>query len=444
MGRRRKKPRLVQPIEVVTTELGRDGRAVASFEDRTVLIDGALADERVLVQLTGRRRGRDEGKVVEVLEASSFRVEPRCEHFGTCAGCSLQHMDPQAALRHKQSQVLADLEAEGVVPGRLLAPLVGDAYGYRRRARLGAKWVEKKDKVLVGFREKDKRFVADLCGCDILAGEAGRLLTPIGTLIESLELRERVPQVEVTVADDAIALVFRVLEELGPGDAERLRAFGRAHRTRIYVQPGGLDTVAPIDGRDPHLSYRLPAHDLELRFLPTDFLQVNGGLNRAMVDLTLDKLAPSGATRVLDLFCGLGNFTLPIARVAHEVLGVEGDTSLVARARDNAARNGIANAQFECADLYGDCDGASWWERSWDAVLLDPPRSGAEKLLAPLARSRPARLVYVSCGPAAFVRDASWLVREGGFELAEFGVMDMFPQTTHVETIALFLPSRAG
>jgi 23S rRNA (uracil1939-C5)-methyltransferase len=347
------------------------------------------------------------------------------------------------ALADKQARLLADLEAAGVPVGEVLPPLVGPTFGYRRRARLGIKWVEKKGKVLVGFRELDKRFVADLGGCEILAGDAGRLIRPIGELVEKLALRERVPQVEVTVADDAIALVFRVLDEPGPEDLECFRAFELAQGVRVYLQPGNLSTIRPLDGGDPRLGYRLAAHDVELKFLPTDFLQVNAALNEHMIGLALEQLAPGADDRILDLFCGLGNFTLPLARRAREVVGVEGDEGLVARAGENATRNGLGNARFVRADLYTDPSAAAVWHEAWDAVLLDPPRSGADQVLAAVAGVSPRRVVYVSCGPASFVRDAARLVGELGFDLVRVGVMDMFPQTAHVETIAVFVP-RSG
>lgn len=447
MGRRRKRPRQLEPIELRTTHLGPDGRAHAEHDGRTVLVAGALAGERVRVQLTGRARGRDEGRVLDVLEAAPERVEPGCVHFGTCGGCSLQHLDPVLALADKQARLLSELEAAGVSVGEVLPPLTGPTFGYRRRARLGIKWVERKGKVLVGFREVDKRFVADLSGCEILAGDAGRLIRPIGDLVERLALRERVPQVEVAVADDVVALVFRVLDAPGDDDLAHFREFEAAHRVRVFLQPGNLASVYPLDGADPRLHHRLTDFGLELAFLPTDFMQVNAALNQKMIALALELLDAGAGDRVLDLFCGLGNFTLPLAQRVHDVVGVEGEEGLVERARENARSNGIDNARFVRADLYTDPDAAPGaadvWSEPRDLVLLDPPRSGAEQVLASVARVEPRRIVYVSCGPASFVRDAARLGSEHGFDLVRVGVMDMFPHTTHVETIGVFEP-RSG
>lgn len=439
MGRRRKGPRILEPIELQTTQLDRDGRALSEHDERTVLVADGLARERLIVQLTGRSRGRDEGRALEVLEANPDRVEPRCLHFGMCGGCRLQHMGADAQVRNKQDWFLADLAQAGVEAGEVLEPLRGPSYGYRRRARMGVKWVDKKDKVLVGFRERDKRYVADLSTCEILAGDAGKLIAPLSEMIKSLRIRSEVPQIEVTVADAVTVLVFRVLAEPGEEDRAVLAQFGREHDVRVYLQPGGLETIAPLEGEPASLHYGLPTHDVELGFLPTDFVQVNAALNRSMIDLALDKLAVTDEDEVLDLFCGLGNFTLPLARCARRVVGVEGDEGLVERARANAERNGIANTEFAVADLYKDPDGAKVWEQRWDLVLLDPPRSGAEAVIERLPALEPRRIVYVACGPAAFIRDAAKL-GELGYRLTQVGVMDMFPHTMHIECIGVFEP----
>jgi 23S rRNA (uracil1939-C5)-methyltransferase len=436
--RRRRGPRVTEPIEVVTTALGSDGRGRAEYDGRVVHVSGALAGERLKVELTGRRRGEDEGRVLEVLEASPDRVEPKCRHFGLCGGCTLQHFDPAAQLRYKQDALLAELSAAGVKPGRVFEPLVGPSYAYRRRARLGAKWVDKKDKVLVGFRERDKRFVADLECCEILAGQAGDTIPAIASLIENSSLKSAIPQVEVTAADEGLAFVFRVLEDPSPDDLRAFRAFEQEQAARVYLQRGGLDTVQPLDGGHAELSYSLVRHDTKIRFLPTDFVQVNAALNEAMVDLAIEHLDLQDSDRVLDLFCGLGNFTVPIARRVGAVSGLEGNAALVERARQNASDNGISNATFRVADLYQDAPEDEVWAQPWDKVLLDPPRSGAEFVMQRLVGLGTSRIVYVSCGPTSFVRDAALLVESGRFALSGVGVMDMFPHTTHVETIALF------
>lgn len=421
--------------------LDHEGRGIARIGGKAVFVDGALPGEEVRLQRTARRRRHDEARLIEVLRASPDRVTPRCAHFGVCGGCSLQHLDYRKQLEAKGRIVAEQLERlGGVVPDRWLPPLAGPAWSYRRRARLGCRYVERKSRVLVGFRERSSPLLADLRGCEVLAGDAGGLIAPLAALIGGLTIMRRVAQIEVAAGDNATALVLRVLDAPTAADLESLRAFERAHAVEIYLQSGGLDTVAPISPPGTPLRYELPGLPAGIRFAPTDFIQVNGEMNRRMVAAALELLSPQPSDRALDLFCGLGNFTLPLARRVASVTGVEGDAALVGRARENAQRNGIANAGFLAADLFAPQPDAGW-AGPCDLVLLDPPRAGAREVLPAIAAGRPRRIVYVSCHAATLARDAGILVKEHGFRLAAAGIMDMFPHTAHVESMALFEPA---
>lgn len=439
MARRRRSKLPTEPVRATIESLSHDGRGVARVAEKTVFVDGALPGEEVLFRYTERRRRFDEGTAETILSASPHRVEPKCPHFGVCGGCNLQHLDPGEQILAKQ-QVLLDSfrHLGGVAPDGLLEPLTGPLWGYRRKARLGVKYVIKKEKVLVGFREKRSPYVAELTRCDVLHPSVGRDLTALADLIAGLEAYNRIAQIEVAVDDSQTALVFRNLVDLSSSDRDALIAFAKARDLCIFLQPKGPDSVVPLWPETVELRYALPAYDVDYRFLPTDFTQVNTDINRAMVDRAVALLEPADNERVLDLFCGLGNFTLPIARRAGSVVGVEGDPGLVARARENAERNGIANTTFHAADLTEDLGEAPWWQGGFDKVLLDPPRSGARETLEHIARLGVQRLVYVSCNPATLARDAGILVNDHGYRLEKAGVMDMFPHTAHVESIALF------
>ncbi len=319
----------------------------------------------------------------------------------------------------------------------LLAPLSAPVWGYRRRARLGARFVARKEKVVVGFRERAAPLVADLRGCEILSEPFGRLIAPLSDLLTKLSIRARTPQVEVAAADDGVALVFRVLDAPADGDLELLHAFGERHGVQIHLQPGGIESVRPI-AAGAALHYRLEEFGVEIEFRPTDFIQVNGALNRLMVSQAIALLEPSSNDVVLDLFCGLGNFTLPLARRAARVVGIEGDSALLERARSNARANDIANVEFHAANLEAIDPDLPWTRRSYDRVLLDPPRAGARGALPLVAQSGAQRVVYISCHPGSLARDAGILVHELGLNLRSAGVMDMFPHTSHVESVAVF------
>jgi len=420
-------------------DLAHDGRGIARDGGKTVFIDGALPGERVRFRVFKRRRQLDEAGLVEVLAASPERVVPACEHFGTCGGCSLQHLSAPAQLAVKQRQLLDNLERIGKVrPERVLAPLRGPAWAYRRRARLGVKYVHKKGRVLAGFRERDKPYIADLRRCEVLQAPLATLPRDLAALVETLAIREKIPQVEVSAGDAATALVFRVLEPPGPEDTEKIAAFGAQHGVQIFLQTGGLASVRALRADYPPLTYAVDEGRTVIEFGPVDFIQINREINASMVSAALELLLPAASDTALDLFCGLGNFTLPLARRARRVLGVEGDASLVAKAESNAARNGVGNAAFVKENLFEPAQFGPWAHERYDVVLLDPPRAGAAALLPRMAHWRPRRVVYISCHPGSLARDAETLVHAQGFRLTCAGVMDMFPQTTHVESIAVF------
>jgi 23S rRNA (uracil1939-C5)-methyltransferase len=431
-------------FEVTITDLVHDGRGVARIDGKTVFVSGALLGERVRAGIRKRHRHYDEAETLAVLEPSPHRVQPRCPHFGQCGGCALQHLDAAAQIGTKQ-RVLADNFARigKVEPKRWLEPLADAPWGYRRKGRLSVRAVAKKGRVLVGFREEaNPRFVADIRHCDVVHPALGDKIGLLADLIGSLQAANDIPQIEFAAGDDTVALVFRHLKPLGEPDTQALVAFGQAHGLAIYLQPGGASSVHPLWPAQPRLAYRVSAGagvaDVELEFQPLDFVQVNAGMNQRMLTLAMELLQPQPTDRVLDLFCGLGNFTLPIARRVAAVTGVEGEHGLVERAAANAARNGIANAQFHVGNLFEDQRGTAWARASWDAIVLDPPRAGAEQVLDYLPRKGTDRVLYVSCHPASLARDAGLLVHRHGFELAAAGVMDMFPHTAHVESIALF------
>lgn len=440
MARRRRRVLPAEPVELQIHDLSHDGRGVArNAAGKTVFVHGALPGETVLARITGSRRNHDEADAVEVLQASADRVAPRCRHFGVCGGCSLQHLRSDAQLAAKQQALLDALQhISRVQPEEVLEPLRNDSpWGYRRKARLGVKYVAKKGRVLVGFRERGTPYVTDLTECHVLHPQIAALLQPLAALLDGLSIRERVPQIEVAMDDTQLVLIFRVLDEPAAADREALATFGRVHGLFVYLQPGGPDSIAPL-GEPAQLAYALPDFGLRLCFLPADFTQVNSGINRQMVGRAVQLLDVAPEHQVLDLFCGVGNFTLPLATRARRVVGVEGDAGLVARARANAERNGLGNVGFHVANLYQDLERPPWLGEQYQRVLLDPPRSGALEVLEHLPRLGAQRLVYVSCYPGTLARDAAELVHKHGYRLLAAGVMDMFPHTAHVESIALF------
>jgi 23S rRNA (uracil1939-C5)-methyltransferase len=420
--------------------LSHEGRGIARPGGKTVFISGALPGELVRYRVR-RRRGRfDEGIVEEILEASPLRRTPPCPHFRICGGCALQHLGGDEQRRHKESVFLEQLRSQtGIAPDELLPPLAGPELGYRRKARLGVKFVAARGRVMVGFHERYSSYIADMNSCAVLHPSLSALLPALADVIGELSVRDAIPQIEAAAAGQDIVLVFRHLRELSAADRDRLRAFGNSHGVQIRLQPGGEDSIRPLDDAErAPLSYRIPEFDLEMNFSAADFTQVNFEINRLLVRRVVDLLSPAADDRVLDLFCGIGNFTLPLARVAAEAIGVEGLPALAEKARCNARLNGLANARFLVADLAGDGLPEAVRDNGCPLVLLDPPRSGARELIDRMDFSGVRRLVYVSCNPATFARDAASLTADRGFRLSRAGIADMFPQTAHVESVALF------
>lgn len=439
MGKARRNRIPKEPVRALVHGLSHEGRGVAQVDGKTVFVHGALPGEDVTFHYKRRHRRFDEAAVDVIHTPSEQRLTPRCDHFGLCGGCSLQHLSPDDQIALKQDVLLEQFQQFGKVqPEEVLPPLRAGAWGYRRKARLGVKNVPAKGRVLVGFREKFSPYVANMTDCHVLDPRVGMKLEALSELIGGLSQPDRIPQIEVSVGDNAVGLVFRNLEPWSDTDLEALAAFGQAHDMQIYEQPGNETTIAPIWPAKAALHYMAGASGIRVDFLPSDFTQVNAELNTRMLERTLALLDPQPQDRILDLFCGLGNFTLPLAQHAGRVVGVEGAAGLVERARDNARSNGIDNAAFHVADLAGDVEGLHWLREPFDKVLLDPPRSGAAEVLPRLAALGARRIVYVSCNPATLARDAGLLVHEHGYRLCRAGVMDMFPHTAHVESIALF------
>lgn len=416
--------------------LDAEGRGVArNAEGKVVFVEGALPGEDVAARVVTGRKSFDLARVVSLQEPSPGRVVPRCPHFGTCGGCALQHAEMRTQVAAKQRWLEDSLARIGNVrPESLLPPLYGDEWGYRGRARLSVRRVEKKGGVLVGFRERRSSYVADMRECAVLPPHVSALIVPLRELAESLSIRARLPQVEVAVGDDVTVLVVRHLDPVTQDDRALLRAFAKTHGIHLWLQPGGPETAHPLEPEASGLYYLLPEFGVRLHFRPTDFTQVNQGINRALVSRAVRLLDPQPGERIGDLFCGLGNFSLPIAARGAGVIGFEGSRELVERARSNAAANGLV-AQFEEMNLFAP-NLAPY--APFDKLLLDPPREGAVEVAKALGEAWPRRIVYVSCDPATLARDASVLVHAKGFRLVAAGVVNMFPHTAHVESTALF------
>lgn len=439
------KLKLASASPISITALSHEGRGIAHINGKTTFIQNALPGENVLIQSTKKHRQYDEAKSIAILKTSSDRVTPQCAHYGVCGGCSLQHLNTDAQLRHKEKTLLDQLtHIAGIQPETLLSPLKGASWGYRRRARLGVKYVAKKQAVLVGFREKNGRYLAQLQGCETLAPKIGQLISPLQSLIGSLKAYQAIPKIEAALGDDTLALVFRHLTPLGIEDQVKLKTFAREHQLQLYLQPGNESTTHCIwpEINPKPLCYRLNPNklltrSLELCFEPHHFIQINATVNQSMIHRTMELLAPNFSDQILDLFCGLGNFSLPLATRCRSVIGVEGFSELVAQARKNAMHNAISNAQFYTADLSTCIKEQAWSQQSFNKLLLDPPRSGAFDIIQQISSWRIERIVYVSCNSASLARDAGELVKQG-YKLQHAGVMDMFPHTEHSEAICLF------
>jgi 23S rRNA (uracil1939-C5)-methyltransferase len=432
-----------EPEQGSVAALTHDGEGIVR-SGKTVFVGGALPGEVIRYRRIRRHRSHDEGQLLEVLEASPDRVTPRCSHFGVCGGCALQHLSADRQIEIKQLALRDALERVAkVTPQTWLEPLRGPPWGYRRRARLGARYVPKKGRVVVGFRERLAPYIAALEQCEVLAPPVGALLGPLSALLTRLSIRAHVPQIEVAIAANVTALVLRVLEPVPEDDLAALREFAGRHQLRLYLQTAGVDSVAPLEaGPEPEpLRYSLPEFGVTYDFAPTDFVQINAVVNEAMVSRVVSLLELTADSRVLDLYCGLGNFTLPLARRAAAVLGIEADAALVARARHNARMNGLANAQFVAADLTQPLPvTAPYLAAGFSHLVLDPPRAGALEVMPTIAHLAPRKVAYISCHPGSLARDIGVLVHEFGFELRAAGVLDMFPHTAHVESLAVLTP----
>ncbi|HEX9687146.1 MAG TPA: 23S rRNA (uracil(1939)-C(5))-methyltransferase RlmD [Burkholderiales bacterium] len=429
-------------MEVLTVEsLDQEGRGIARRDGKTIFIEGALAGERVVCAPYRKKPSYEVATLTEVIAPSAQRVAPRCRYFGTCGGCSLQHLDGRAQVAVKQRVLEDSLWHIGRVrPGQILPAIYGPAWGYRHRARLAVRHVPKKGGALVGFHEKRSSYVADMDSCEVLPERYSTLLRPLRELVNGLTIRSRLPQIEIAAGEEADVLVLRVLEPPATADVERLRDFSARHGVRLYLQPGGPDTARPMSAEHPaDLYYTLPEFDLKIRFGPTDFTQVNHAVNRVLVRRVLALLDPQPGEHIADMFCGIGNFTLAIARRGAVAVGVESSADLLERAAANAQANGLsAMASFVAMDLYRP---AGDWLASlgrFDRILLDPPRDGAVELVKALPDEGPRRLVYVSCNPGTLARDAAVLTQARGYRLSAAGVVNMFPHTSHVESIAVF------
>lgn len=448
---RRKKILSSLPIEAHIDALSHDGRGIASIKGKKAFIFGALPGEKVTFKLTSSKKGYDEGELVSLLsEPSPVRVTPPCIHFGNCGGCNLQHLNKEAALKHKQKVVLDNMLHMGqVTPETVLAPITGPTEGYRRKARLGVRYVFKKESLLVGFRERTSNRIAIMDSCKILDPKVGELITALKSLIRSLDSFESIAQIEVAISMDSVALVIRHLKALSAEDESALIAFSQIHRdiqVAIYLQPKGPDTVHKLYPKDNKilLEYELTTDSgppLRFKFHPLDFIQVNVDINQKMINQTLALLDCQPNEKILDLFCGLGNFTLPIARKVASVVGVEGALSSIIRAQSNAALNYCENTQFYVKDLTQPLDDSDvlWAKASYDKIVLDPPRTGAKEIVEVIEQWNASLIVYISCNPATLARDAGILVNQKGYQLKALGIIDMFPHTAHVETMALFI-----
>ncbi|CAC9555465.1 23S rRNA (uracil(1939)-C(5))-methyltransferase (EC 2.1.1.190) [uncultured Gammaproteobacteria bacterium] len=437
MGRRRKPKPKIYELEIES--LSHEGRGIAHLDEKVIFVSGALPGEKVVAERVFSRAKFEEAAVVEVLKPAENRIVPKCEVFGVCGGCSFQHLSSEDQIEAKGEWLKDAFKQQAKIePKNWLEPLQVQAWGYRRKARLGVRWVAKKDKVLVGFREKKSGWIANMDRCEVLHASIGEHLRDLGECIERLSIKSQVPQIEVAIAENNTVLILRHLEPFSAEDEQILLDCANKLGVSFYTQSGGEETVKPL-GESVVLTYSHPNHNIEMAFLPTDFTQVNFKLNQKMVSLALDLLALDKSDKVIDLFCGLGNFTLPIARYVQYVVGVEGDSGLIERAKANAVQNGIQNADFYKADLFKEVAGFEWFrDKTYNKALIDPARSGAIEIIELLPKLGVERLVYVSCNPATLARDTEKLI-EIGYKLETAGVMDMFPQTAHIESIALFI-----
>ncbi|MDQ5916788.1 MAG: rRNA (uracil1939-C5)-methyltransferase [Pseudomonadota bacterium] len=425
----------------IIESLDHEARGITRHEGKTIFIEGALPGEEVEYSSFRKKPTYEIAQATRILRASSSRVTPACPNFGTCGGCSMQHADHAAQVAAKQRVLEDSLWHIGrVTPEQLYSPIYGEPWGYRHRARIGARLVAKKGGVLIGFHERKSSFIADMKECLNLPAHVSALLLPLRTLVGALSIAQRLPQIEISVGEDCTVLVFRILDPLNTNDERLLRDFGDKYSVQIFLQSKGPETVALFHPADAvPLTYALPEFDLVLAFSPTEFTQVNHAINRILVRRAMALLAPMAGERIADMFCGLGNFTLPIARMGADVIGIEGSDALVRRAAENAAMNGLsARTSFDVANLFEATEESVAALGHFDKMLIDPPREGAMELVKSLGTAGPRRIVYVSCNPATLARDAAILADQQGYRFRGAGVVNMFPNTSHVESIALF------
>lgn len=441
MARRRKrKPVPQEPVEVTIEKLSHEGRGIAHIDGKTVFVDGALPGEKILMKYAVVRGKFDEGYAEDVIEPSVNRVEPPCPKFDICGGCSLQHMASDEQIKFKQSILAEHFTHFGnIEPDEWLEPLQADTLAYRKKARLGVRYVVKKESCLVGFREKRSNFLAEIEHCPVLDKKVSDLIMPLREMIGSMDAKQSTPQIELAAGDTGLAFIVRHMEPMTNDDHQKWLSFAEANDIDLYYQSKGPDTIHKVfpEGGEERLSYQLADFDVTLKFHPMDFTQVNTSINRKMVSLALDLLSPQKDERVLDLFCGLGNFTIPLATRSKQVIGVEGVDTMVKRGYENAKLNQLENVDFYQADLQKDFSDKSWASQGFDKILIDPPRSGAQDVVEYIDKFNASRIVYVSCNPATLARDAG-ILKEKGYHLTKAGVMDMFPHTAHVESIAVF------
>ena len=444
MSRRQRRHRLPEPREVTIESMSHEGRGIAHVNGKKVFVFGALLGERVRIQVQRSKRRFDQATTLEVLEASPRRIQPLCDAFQTCGGCSLQHLDNEDQIALKQQALLDMMTHANIEYGKLMPALRGNAWGYRKKARLGVKYVGKKGRVLVGFRERNTPFIADMLRCEVLLPEVGHRLNLLSEMIGQLEARAQIPQIEVAADCSHVQLVFRHLQPLSEHDLGVLSEFGKIHDFYIQLQPGGPDTVHNLFPETQSLGFDpLGNGKIRIDFNAADFVQVNSEMNQQMVAQALKLLDLLPADKVLDLFCGLGNFTLPMAQRCLQVTGIEADAAMVARARESARANNIENTEYYAADLTSLEPGFPWMQCNYDKILLDPPRSGALDIAQHIGRFNALRVVYVSCQPSSLVRDAGIICAQG-YRMTHLGIMDMFPQTAHVESMAVFERKSGG
>ncbi|MFT5112704.1 MAG: 23S rRNA (uracil1939-C5)-methyltransferase [Parasphingorhabdus sp.] len=428
-------------LEGVVQGLSHDGRGVVRVEGKVYFVEGALPGEKISFTRMKRQKKHEIGFLDKILQPSLDRVEPPCKYFGTCGGCVLQHLSPTAQLKFKQQTLIENLQRIGNVTSELvLKPVTGPVTGYRRKARLGISYIPKKGGVMIGFREKQKPYIVSLDQCVAMDQGLSRLLPSLHELVSKLSFIQRLPQIEVTRGDESIAIIFRHLDPLVASDYKYLKEYEAEQQVVIYLQSGGSDTVKRLSVEEiAPLFYRLPEQEISIEFEPTDFLQINGLTNQKLIQAAIDQLQPTEDDSVLELFCGLGNFSLPIARRVKQVVAVESNQDLVKRAEMNARNNGLSNMTFNVGDLYQDSIVELAKLGKFNKLFLDPPRNGAIEVvrnLVPLIK--PEKIVYVSCNPSTLARDSEILCRVHGYTLQATGIVDMFPHTAHVESIAVF------